>query len=227
MPDSDSFPGKATVFIGIASSLVTIVLTIFNTYTKARIDANDEQLKDKQVELDLKIKQQSAQLEQSRDRTARYTFVHSLFPELSGDPKKQELTVNLIRLSLTDDEATKLFSGFSSSADKTVQKAGSTGIAIITNEKSKLQDAAEREREGFQALVEGKYEQAAAAFEASEQAYPTYHVVYELARLLRSHKADWNNPSAMKPVLQQIVSKYSYGAPPDLLDQLRAKAKRL
>ena len=50
-------------------------------------------------------------------------------------PKNQELTVNLIRLSLTDDEAARLFQGFSTAGDTSVQKAGNTGIAIITRAK--------------------------------------------------------------------------------------------
>jgi hypothetical protein len=225
LAESNPSSGKVTVFIGIASSVLTIALTVFNTYTKARIDAADEQLKQRTADLDIKIRQQTAELDQSRDRTARYAFVHTLFAELAGDPKKQELTVNLIRLSLSDEEAERLFQGFSIADDKSIQKAGSTGIALITRAKNNLDEAAEKERDGFQALIDGNYSKAASAFEASEKAYPTYHWVYELGRLLKSHQSAWNDPSAMKPILQQIVSKYAYGAPPDIFEQLRAKAK--
>jgi hypothetical protein len=88
LADSNVSSGKVTAFIGIASSVLTIALTVFNTYTKARIDAADEELKQRTADLDIKIRQQSADLDQSRDRTALYALVHSLFPELSRDPKK-------------------------------------------------------------------------------------------------------------------------------------------
>lgn len=223
MDNKDS--GRGAMLVGVMSSILTIVLTLFNTYTTAKIDAADLSLKQQTSEFEMKLKERSADLEQSRDKITRYTFVHTLFPDLSGDAHKQELTVNLIRLSLADDEAAKLFAGLSGSHDKSVRYAGSAGITIISREKNNLQDAREKEREGFQSLVDGKYADAASAFEASERAYPTYHWVYELGRLLRTRKERWNDPSKMKPALQQIVTDYAYGAPADLLEQLRAKAK--
>lgn len=221
----DKDPGRGTMLVGVISSILTIVLTLFNTYTKAKIDDADQNLKQKTTEFEMKLKERSADLEQSKDKISRYTFVHTLFPDLSGDPQKQERTINLIRLSLTDDEAAKLFAGLSNSEDKSVRAAGSAAITIINREKNSLQDAREKEREGFQALVDGKYGDAASAFEASERAYPSYHWVYELGRLLRSRKESWDDSSKMKSVLQQIVTDYAYGAPADQLEQLRSKVK--
>lgn len=76
--------------------------------------------------------------------------------------------------------------------------------------------AAAREREGFQALINGDYDHAIAAFQTAENAYNGYHHVYELAVLLRRSKAQLNDPAKKKEVFQTIVKRYSYGAPPDL-----------
>src|SRR5262249_35927575 len=57
-----------------------------------------------------------------------------------------------------------------------------------------LQKARQRERDGFQALLDGKYADALVAFQQSEDAYNGYHQVYEIARLLRAHKQEFNNP---------------------------------
>lgn len=91
---------------------------------------------------------------------------------------------------------------------------------------SKLQIASQREREGFEHLIAGKYDDAIKAFQASEDAYNSYHQVYELAKLLRSRRQDLNDENKRKEVFQVIVDKHSYGAPSDLLNQLKKMAKQ-
>jgi hypothetical protein len=76
-----------------------------------------------------------------------------------------------VRLTLTDDEASRLFSGFSKSSNQQLQDAGNTGITIINEEKSSLQIASDKEREGFQSLINGSFDNALNAFQASESAY--------------------------------------------------------
>jgi hypothetical protein len=70
----------------------------------------------------------------------------------------------------------------------------------------------------------GKYDDAIKAFQAAEDAYHSYHQVYELARLLRAKGPDLNDDNKRKEVFQLIIDKYSYGAPPDLLNQLKVMA---
>lgn len=226
MSNGQAPAGRVTVWIGIASSILTIALTVVNTYTKARIDAADFALKEKTQEFEAKFKERAAVIEESKERTSRYTFVHQLFPDLADkDETKKELTVNLVRLTLTDDEASRLFSGFTKSSNQQLQNAGNAGITIINAEKNSLQLAADKEREGFQNLISEKYDNALSAFQASESAYPTYHQVYELSRLIKSRRQDLNDPSKRKEIFQLIVDNYSYGAPPDLLSQIRDIAK--
>jgi len=88
----------------------------------------------------------------------------------------------------------------------------------------KLHIASLKEREGFEDLLAGKYDEAIQAFQAAENAYNSYHQVYELARLLRSRRQELNDVNTKGKVLQLVVEKYSYGAPPDLIEKLKAMA---
>ena len=96
----------------------------------------------------------------------------------------------------------------------------STEKAVITLNKaapvSNLQTAITSEREGFQHLINGSYGEAAAAFQAAEDAYPTFHNAHELAKILKDNQSKMSNPATKKEVFQTIVNKFSYGAPPDL-----------
>jgi hypothetical protein len=111
-------------------------------------------------------------------------------------------------------------------ADQVVQSVdqNQTQKNTIQAYTSKSQEAAQKEREGFEKLITGDYDSAAASFEAAEQAYHSYHSAYEIAHLLRLRSADLNDPARRKAVLQEIVSRHAYGAPPDLLQRLRELA---
>ena len=83
--------------------------------------------------------------------------------------------------------------------------------------------ASRREREGFELLLAGRYDSAIAAFAAAEAAYPTYHQVYEIGRLLRRNRNELADPATRGRIIRQIVDEYAWGAPEDLLSQLRAQ----
>ncbi len=85
--------------------------------------------------------------------------------------------------------------------------------------------AAQKEREGFEKLIAGDYDGAAQAFQAAEDASHGYHSVYELARLVRSKRADLDDPAKRKEVFRTIVTKHSFGAPADLINKLREMSK--
>lgn len=85
--------------------------------------------------------------------------------------------------------------------------------------------AAVFEREAFSRLVAGDIDGAITAFEAAEAAYPSYHAVYDIAQLLRSNQARWDEPSARREVLRKIVTDYAWKAPADLLQELRQQAE--
>ena len=113
--------GPAVTIIG---SLVTIVLTAWNTAVKTRIDSATARLEATRVEL-----------EASRDRVARYQFVRSILTGIdSTGSESQALSVNLIRLALDSAEANRLFSGLTTSRDTSLAQVGSIGVAAIADQ---------------------------------------------------------------------------------------------
>ena len=118
-----------------------------------------------------------------------------------------KLKVSLAEISVTNQNAAKSFQ--------------STGF--FTKNPLKNQPLAkDKEREGFQDFLNGDYESAVNAFRASENAYNGYHMVYELARLIKLNQAElYSNPEKKKEVIKIILNKLSGGAPQDLTDQLK------
>jgi hypothetical protein len=114
------------------------------------------------------------------------------------------------------------------SADQVVQSVTQNqgNNETIQRYTSKLQIASQKEREGFENLLAGKYDDAIESFQASEDAYNSYHQVFELSKLLRSRRQELNDENKRREIFQLIVDKYSYGAPPDLLNQLKIMAKQ-
>lgn len=120
-----------TGVIGIVGSIITILLTVWNTYTKSVIDEHQKKLN----ELEIELKNRAAGLDESRERVDRYKWVLSLFPNLEeADERKRTFTISLMRLALTQKEAEQLFTGLQTSPDTTLQSVGQSGITAIQNE---------------------------------------------------------------------------------------------
>lgn len=83
-----------------------------------------------------------------------------------------------------------------------------------------------KEREGFENLIAGDYDASINAFQSSENAWNGFHNTYDIARLLRKNKTHMNEPDIKKEVFGIIVSQYSYGAPTDLLEQIKTIASQ-
>jgi hypothetical protein len=126
-----SLSEKLAFWIGIVGSLVTIILTVINTYTKKRIDDIESSVKQHEVN----IKQQAADLEVARSRLEAYKWVFGLVSSLDDkDKTKKTVTANMIRLALTKQEQEQFFTGLQSSSDKRLQDLGQSGIAAIQSE---------------------------------------------------------------------------------------------
>lgn len=114
---------KWSVLLGIAGTVTTIILTIYNAYIKNNIDT-----------IEAGIKSRSADLEKSRADIERNTRVLSLFNDMtSEDNKKKNLTIGLISLVLDQNESQKLFSALQSSQDKNLNTFGTIGIKLLQN----------------------------------------------------------------------------------------------
>lgn len=115
---------RLTLWTGVIGTALTVVLTAWNAYTKTQID-----------DLELKLKERNAGLEESRERVDRYKWVLGLFPDLTNaNAQKRNFTVSLIRLALTPNEAAQLFTGLQTSSDTALSALGTTAIAAIESE---------------------------------------------------------------------------------------------
>lgn len=136
--DSDNQPAaevqkksRIELWIGIITTVITILLTVYNTYTKSRIDDTERRLR----EIEVGIKEKAQELEEAKERVARYNWIRGLLSDLDeSNPKKRSFTLNLIRLALTQDEAEQMFAGFQASSDKALQASGQDGMFSIQNE---------------------------------------------------------------------------------------------
>jgi len=90
-----------------------------------------------------------------------------------------------------------------------------------SSKSSRYSLAVEKEREGFEALIESEFEKAIIAFEDAEKIYPSFHQNYEIARLLKKDREKLNDPVEKKNILIKIINDYSWGAPRDMIDRLR------
>jgi hypothetical protein len=113
------------------------------------------------------------------------------------------------------------------SADQVVQSVTQDHgkSEVIQKYTNKVQLASQKEREGFENLIAGKYDDAIKSFQAAEEAYNSYHQVYEIAKLLRTRRSELDDDNGRKKMFQLMVDNYSYGAPSDLLNQLKIMAK--
>jgi len=110
-----------SAWIGIVTSVITIVLTIYTTSNKVRLD---------QLETD--FKDRSTKVEESKERVERYKWVYSLYNDLNDvDKRKKNFTVGLITLALTDAESKKLFSALQTSGDTVLQSVGQSGLKAL------------------------------------------------------------------------------------------------
>lgn len=125
------FSKNISFWVGIIGSLITILLTAWNTHTKSQIDKREEELRF----LEVKLMERTTGIEESKERIDRYKWVLSLFPALNGkDANERNFTLNIARLALTNEEAEQLFAGLQSSTDTSLQSIGQTGIKAIQNE---------------------------------------------------------------------------------------------
>jgi hypothetical protein len=65
-------------------------------------------------------------------------------------------------------------------------------------------------------LIGGNYDEAISAFKASENAYPTFHQVFELSKFLASHMKELSDVEKRRGLLKTILDRYSYGMPEDV-----------
>ncbi|MEO3407166.1 hypothetical protein AAFN85_24830 [Mucilaginibacter sp. CAU 1740] len=120
-PAKPVFSNTVTVWIGIISSIITIILTVYTTSNKVRLD-----------KLENSLNERSTEVEESKERVARYQWVYSLYGDLnSTDVRRKNFAVGLITLALNDNESKKLFSALQTSTDTVLQSVGQSGLRAL------------------------------------------------------------------------------------------------
>ena len=123
--------GKVTGWLAVISTVVTVTLTVLNAQWSREADAKAQALNKRLQQREQELKLQQLQLDAGKDKLARYSFVQNLFSGVLGqNPAQKNLTVNLIALALTSDEAQKLFSGLEGSENQAAKEVGSLGNTV-------------------------------------------------------------------------------------------------
>lgn len=215
--------GIGVTLLAIGTSAVNIWLTIHNTQTEERIKAIQEGIEVAR----LRIQQDAAELEKSKEKTSRYIFVKTLLNDAVDDARsdKKMLTINLIRLALTDQEVKQLFTGLALSSNKDLRATGVEGLGAIKKEQNSSELASQREREGFISLRDKRYDEALSSFKKAYEAFPTYHNVDEITQLLMKEQSNFKDPVSQRRILAEILEKYSWGIPSDLVKSLQHALK--
>lgn len=117
--------------IGVIGPLITLVLTVVNTYTKYQIDAQESRLKN----LELTLRERTTGIEESKERVERYKWVLTLLPSLTEeDVTNRNFTVALVRLALTREEAEQLFASLQALPNQELKQVGQQGLTSIENQ---------------------------------------------------------------------------------------------
>lgn len=227
---------QPTFWIGIFALTVSVAGNVgqFLTYESRAIIARADVAQAKLDRIDTESKRDEAKSELG----ALQTELGRIKEEIGT--AKQASTSEEVKeaLSKVEEKVTNLEQSTQKTAEtlnnpQTVQTIKTPQVAIPEKTASsspapsnRLKTAQAKEREGFQYVISGNYGAAAAAFQAAENAYPSYHNVYELARVLRANQSQMSDPEKKKEVFQTIVNKFSYGAPADLWAQVKTIANQ-
>jgi len=136
--------------------------------------------------------------------------------ETAVSPQTQESLKDVEKQLLTLEQTTQA----------TTDNLDKSESSATTTFRGKLATAKEKEREGFQSLIDGNYDDAINSFQESEDSFNTYHNAYDIAKLLRENKTRLNDPTVKKEVFKTIVNKHSYGAPSDLFKEVKVIANQ-
>jgi hypothetical protein len=137
--------------------------------------------------------------------------------------KAEEINKKLLAAKI---DAVKIDSSMQQVEQNVAQLSQRIGAPVVSESarSTRLKRATQKEREAFESLLSGEYDRAIEAFEETEIIYPTFHQVYEIGRLLRRNRSKLDIPDERRKIFIEIAQKHSYGAPRDLLFEIRKQA---
>jgi len=212
----------AIVFL--VASNAAVLLTIFvpalsswrDRHLQAAIHRGDQQQTRQIADASQKLETLNRQVEVTR----------LLFEHFFGKPAtEQRAVVNYLRFQFPNDLGRRsLQQILQAEAKPAVARQITLSVASVQKTPvglSKVDVAIAKEREGFRDIVRGDLAGARRAFLAAFAAYPTYHNVDELSHTVLTPAAV--SGASLHDIIDLILTKYSWGIPPDLEKQLQAK----
>lgn len=211
---------QPTFWIGIIALGVSIAGNVGQalTYEHRKIiaEADVAQAKLDKIDIDQKRAAALADLESRQKELA----------EIKGLIATAKSTSTSSQVQQTLEQAEQKVNTIEQQTQVTSQSLTRPDPKITFTGRSRADEARDKEREGFEALISGDYDRSIAAFEAAEQAYNGYNNVYEIASLLRQSKDRMSIPDIKKGVFREISTRLAWGAPPDLIAKVKAIANQ-
>jgi hypothetical protein len=203
---------KFTGAVTITSTILTILLTIWSAINGFQIQTNKDAIDKKTTEFNESIESRTT------DR-ADYDFIKGLMDPLTGsDTVKRSYATALVRFVLDDEKERAFFYAMSQSNNSDLKQAGEEGLKKV--------DAQTKEKEGFDKLIEGDFNQAQKSFSDAEKTAPTLHNVSEINNLLKEKQNETtSSDAAKKEVLKTIITDYAWKIPADTKAKLEKAAK--
>lgn len=222
-PDLEKLSNRIATWLSITSTFVALLLSIVTFFLDRQLQKVETEGKQTAEKADRLLREFETQ---RRLKQTDYELVAKNLPNLAQeDAANRTLKINFITLILGLEEAEKLFAGLKSSENQELKSIANTGNRIVQAqrrvENATYARAFALERQGFEALIQGDYDKAIAAFAEAEANYPQFHSVYEIANLLRQRRNELNDVDKRKAILQEIIEKYSWKAPPDAIERLK------
>lgn len=163
-----------------------------------------------------------------------------LFSKVEAEKKKNKLTSDSLRVQLDSnlvlqkksDSLTNLLSNLLASHPITTKEDSSAQVLIydlknISQSSAKLNDsrayekAMQLEKEAFTALTNNDFETALNKFTEIEKVSPSFHMAYEISRLLKKNRSNFSDKTTQLQIKNEIITKYSWRAPADQLKELK------
>ena len=137
------FSNTLSTWIGIATSVLTVILAVANYHNNQQLEANKHRLDS----LETSFKGRSVGIEETKEKVERYKWVLSLYNDLIDTTNKQKsgFAIGMVKLALDSADFSKLFASLQSSSNKSLQ---SVGNQIIIDLVSKIDAADPSDRKG-------------------------------------------------------------------------------
>lgn len=164
LEEAGNVPGKIGKWLAITSAALTIILTAYNGYLSSKVSQAEHEIEKRAQDLETK----RLMLDAGKEDINRYAFVQNLLSGvLTQNQAEKNLTINLINLALTEQEAKQLFAGLQASNDNETRIVGSLGseVVAISNLVLQMNDATKDNRVGAVEVLIKNYRGNSAAVE--------------------------------------------------------------